>query len=322
MATSGSINYTQTAAELVKDSLILLGVAHPEEVISTSTENYCLDVLNKMVKAYVGQGIKLWGVQEAAVLFDNDTVKYTFDNKDGSGGKLGVGVLASGLVQTTFSAAEASGQTILSVTSSTGMSASDQIIIELDSGDRDETTIVSVDSATQITVTDALTGAAASGNFIYTFTGTTDEIKHPEQVMNVRLRSSDGTETPMTLLSRQEYMKYVSDKDIEGRPYSYYFDKQLDNPVLYVYSEPDNLKEHIRLDYLRTLEDIDATSDNLYFPDEWLEALTYNLAVRLSSAFGKESKLSVIAPLASQFLDDAMRADSEDDAVSFVVGRL
>jgi hypothetical protein len=319
MAVSGSQNFTQNAAEVVDDALILLGVAHPEETVSTSTQNYALDALNKMIKAWVGQGVNLWALDQGALLFDNDVVKYTFHNKVGTGGKVAAGIIASGLVQTTFSADEAAAQTVLSVTSSTGMAASDKIVIELDSGARHESTIASVDSATQITIDDALASAASSGNYIYTYTLTTDEIKHPEQIRNVRLRNEGGNEIPMRQLSRQEYME-LSDKNTEGSPYTWYFDKQLDNPALYVYTEPDNLKESLRFDYVKTLDDLDATTDNFKFPDEWLEAITYNLALRLAPAFGKESKIQIVAPLAAQFLDDTKRADSEEASTQFRPG--
>ncbi len=316
MATSGSSNFTLTAADVVKDALILIGVTHPEEVLESNTQNYALDALNKMIKAWGSQGAKLWALEEAALIFEKDRIKYTFDDKANAGAYLGTGIIAANLTQTTFSADEAAAQTVLSVTSSTGMTASDQILMELDDGSRDDTTIVSVDSATQITVTTSLSSIASSGNFIYSFTGTTDEIKHPEQIHNVRIRKSGGTEIVITRLSRQEYYE-LNDKDSEGTPYTYYFDKQLANPVIYLWPEPDNLKETLRFDYLKTLEDIDATTDNFYFPDEWLEALTFNLAMRLAPAFGKEAKLQVIVPLAQKFLDDAMRADEEDVSTNF-----
>ena len=316
MATSGSTNFTMTAAQIVQDSLILLGVSHPEEVVSASTQNWAIRQFNKMIKAMGSQGANLWALEQATCLVDNDVRAYTFHDKSGTGGTVGAGVKESGLAQTTFSADEASGQTILSVTSSAGMSASDQVLIELDDGSRDDTTIVSVDSSTQITVTAALSSAASEDNYIYAYTAATDEIKHPEQIMNVRLRENGGNEIPMRTYSREEYMRLV-DKDTEGRPYVYFYDKQLTNRVLYLYPEPNSIQVRIMFDYLKTLDDIDATTDNLHFPDEWLEALTYNLAVRLAPAYGKVSKLQIIVPLAQDFLDEAMSADDEEVSINF-----
>lgn len=316
MATSGSINFTETSADIVTHSMILLGALHPEEVIATSTQNYAIEVLNKMIKAWVGKGINLWALDRAALIFDNDVVKYVFHNKAGTGGTVAAGIKESGLVQTTLSAAEAAAQTVLSVTSSTGMTAADKVIIEQDDGSRHESTIASVDSATQITIDDALAAGSASGSFVYAYTLTTDEIKHPERILNVRLYNEDGNEIPMRKLSRQEYMN-LSDKATEGSPYAYYFDKQLDNPTMYVYTEPSDLRESLRFDYLRTIEDIDSTTDNFFYPDEWLEAITYNLAVRLAPAFGKDAKLQTLVPLAERFMDDAMSADQEDASTKF-----
>lgn len=71
-------------------------------------------------------------------------------------------------VETTISSTEASGQTILSLTSTTGMTAGDHIAITLDNGDRFKTDIASVDSSIQVTVDDALPSQADTGNTVQT----------------------------------------------------------------------------------------------------------------------------------------------------------
>lgn len=327
MAKSGSINYTQSAEALIDDAYRILGIISTYDNTNSLDEAFAISILNKMIKGWSGKGITMWSVEEAALILDNDVVKYNFADRQGAGGAAGVGVRASSLIQTTLGAAEAAAQTVLTVTSSAGMSASDKILIELTNGDRHDTTIVSVDDATTITITDALPTAAASGNYIYVYTPATDEIYHPRSIMNVRHRNEDGTETPMRCLSRQEYME-LAQKTQEGRPYAYYFDKieasgdiPASNPVMYVYSEPDSLREHIRFDVVKMIDDIDTKTDTFYFPDEWLEAITYNLAVRLAPAYGKEAKLPILVPLAKDFLDDATRSDMDDAAVSFQPGR-
>lgn len=322
MASSGSINYTQTADEIIDDAHRLIGVVPVSGSATTSEYNFAAEILNKMIKAWSGKGLNMWATEEVALIFDNDVVKYDLADKQGAGSKTGSCISTDGLVQTTFSADEASGQTILSVTDSTGMAGSDIVIIELDSGARHESTIASVDSSTQITIDDALASAASSGNYIFAY-APADEIDCPQEVRNVRLVNEDGNEIPLRVLSRQEYMN-LSDKTTEGSPYAYYFDKlegiadiSSSNPVMYVYTEPDNLREYLKYDVVKALDDVDASTDNLYFPDEWLEAITYNLAVRLTTAYGKEAKLQVLAPLARDFLDDAIREDSESTAVKF-----
>ena len=317
MATSGSINFTQSASELMKDSLLLLGIISEDEVVHAATQNVAARFLNKMCKGTQTQrGVHLWRLERGVCLLNADTVAYTFHGKAGTGGTTAAGILESGLVQTTISADEAASQTVISVTSSTGMAASDKISIELTSGARHDTTIVSVDSATQITITSGLATAAASGKYVYTYTPTTDEIKYPEELYNVRLRYSTGLEVPLQRFSRQEYMA-LADKVQEGVPYAYYFDRQLSNPVLRVYPEPTDLQSNIRFDYVKTIEDIDAVTDNIYFPDHWLEALTYGLAIRLAPAFGREEKLPGLVPFANAFIDAAKENDTEEALISF-----
>jgi hypothetical protein len=75
-------------------------------------------------------------------------------------------------VETTLSAAEASGQTVISVTSSTGMTAADVVGIKMDDDTIHWSTIASVDSGVQITIDDATDDTAASGNKVYAYTTT------------------------------------------------------------------------------------------------------------------------------------------------------
>jgi hypothetical protein len=63
--------------------------------------------------------------------------------------------------------------------------------------------------------------------------------------------------------------------------------------------------------YERVVEDLTNTSDNFDFPPEWLEALTYQLAVRLCRPFGKPAALKELFPLASLMLQKLLDWDSE-----------
>lgn len=313
MATSGSVNYTETRDNVIRDALILLGAVYEDETINDSTLNFCNRMLNKMIKAWNAQGLHLWTYDEGVIVFDNDTVSYSLYDDTGTDTVF----LASGYVQTTFSADEAASQTILSVTSSTGMAASDVVLIELDSGSLHKTTIASVDSATQITVDDALASAAASGNFIYAYTASTDLLDGVKQVTNVRLRDSSGNDRTLTRLSREEYYN-LNNKTSEGTPSSFYVDYERDDPVMYVWPEPSSLREHLRFTFNKSIEDMDAGSNNFDFPQEWLEAITYNLAVRIAPGFGKEAKLPVLVPLAEMFLNEVKAWDDEPAEVQMM----
>jgi hypothetical protein len=74
---------------------------------------------------------------------------------------------------------EASGQTVLTVLDTTGMNALDVVRILMDDATIHKTTIVTVDSATQITVADAIDDDAAAGNYVKAY--------HPDDTVPVTL---------------------------------------------------------------------------------------------------------------------------------------
>lgn len=312
MATSGSSNFTQNRDDIIKDALILLGVAYEDEDINNGTKAFAARMLNKMVKAWNGQGLHIWAYQEGAIILDKDTVKYTLDTTTDTNV-----CKAGGLIKAEIGAAEAAAQTTLTVDSSAGMAASDVIFIELDDGTFDETTISSVTDSTTIVVASGLTSAAASGNHIYVYTTADDAVTKVKQVTNVRRRDADGNDTELVRLSRDDYYRIV-DKDQESVPTSYFVEKGRDQTVIYVWPEPNSRKDYLFFTYLRSIEDFDAATDDADFPQEWLEALTYNLAIRLAPAFGKDQKLASLAPMAQESLSLAAAWDDEEADVEIV----
>ena len=308
MATSGSTDFNLTRNEIIKDALIILGAVGSEESVDSSDTALAARVLNSMVKAWQGRGVHLWTHQEASLFVIKGTESYSLPGSDA----------ANTSVSTTLSAAEASGQTVLSVTSSTGMTAADIVLIELTDGTYEDTTIVSVDSALQITITDALTSAAASGNNVYSYT---TAMGRPLEISSIRLHSDSGYDRILNSISRSEYFG-LPDKTSQGQPVSYYYDPQLSTGTLRLWPAPDAIDYSLKLTYSRSIEDFDTSSNTPDFPPEWLEALTYNLAVRLAPMFGKDQKaIQMIAPMALQMLEEIKMWDNENGSLSVTPDR-
>lgn len=280
MATSNSTNYNNTRNEIIKDSLIEINALGAEDTVESADQALANRHLNRMIKAWNADGINLWRHQEATVYLRTGEESNTLSSSSSGEG-------SNSTVETTFSADEAAAQTVISVTSSTGMTAADIILLELNDTTYEDTTIVSVDSATQITITDALTSAASSGNVIYTFT---TRMGRPLSIENVRLRNKDGTDTQVWELNRDDYFA-IPNKDTESTPNSYYYDPQRDAGVLYLWPTTDSLRNKLKITYSRSVEDFDAAGDTPDFPQEWLEALVLGLAARLARAFGRDQKL-------------------------------
>jgi hypothetical protein len=299
LATSGSTDFTLNRDEIIREALDLIGVMGISQDLSNADLESCNRSLNNLIKAWQAQGIHLWSEQEATVFLDTTSESYTLSS---------TGDHASDtVVETTLSADEALGQTVLSITDTTGMTAADNVGIELDDGTRQWTTIVSVDSSTQITVTASLTAAAASGNTVYTYT---TKLNRPLDVIHVRVRNKSGTDIELERLGKQDYYR-IADKNAGGLPSQYFYDPQRDSGELYVWAVSTVVTNRLKITYRRDLEDFDSAADNPDIPQEWMEALIYNLAVRIAPKFNKTRKIQEVIGLAEQMKQDLLEWDQD-----------
>lgn len=130
----------------------------------------------------------------------------------------------------------------------------------------------------------AVTLVASQGNYALA----TLFSKKPLRVLSVRRRlTTSTTDTPMHALSRDEYDN-LPNKTVEGTPTSFYYDPQRATGTLYVWPEPTSAvatANTLRVTYLRPIEDFDASNNDPDLPQEWLNALIWNLADELEAEY-------------------------------------
>ena len=306
MATSGSINFTQTRDEIIKDAFILLGVYGEQEAVRGGDNALASRTLNAMIKAWQGRGINLFAQTEATIFLEKAQVKYSLNGTSGDQASN-----ETGIVETDMTAASILGASTVDVTSVTGMTAGDVIGVVLDDGTMDWDTIASI-ATLEVTLTGTLTSAAAKGNRVYTYTTL---LARPMDITDIRLRNDGDTDRTITRISREEYFG-MSNKTSQSTPTMYFYDRQNTTGYLYVWPAPDTPNDRLKVTYIRTLEDFDSSSDNPDLPQEWIEAMKYQLAVRLAPAFGKDQKLASLAPLASSMLESMLEWDNEHTSLS------
>lgn len=317
MATSGSYNYNLQRDAIITMAFQLINVYGFDDTVSSNDNAYAVKVLNAMTKMWEVEGVKLWK-RRIGYLFTADATHTYY-----LGSVSGANHCTNTYVKTTISADEAASQTVLSLTSTTGMTAADNIGIELDDGTRQWTTIVSVDSSTQVTITTALTGAAASGNTVVTYTS---KINRPLKVIRgTTLDLNTNTETQMAMISHDQYFN-TPVKSTAGTPNNMYYDKILGNSLpytgtLYVFPEPNDVDKIITFSYLDGIQDFDGATDDMDMPQEWLYPLVYNLACQLAVAYGKFEELQALRPEAQAFKQVLMDADSDDEPLRISVKR-
>ncbi len=307
MATSGSTNFALTRNQIITDAFTVLGVLGAEDTLSSADLAYGNRVFDQMIKQLQADGIGIWAKTEATLFLTDGVASYQLGGSNPA-------KASNTVVETTSTASAALGAGTIAVTSVTGMTALDNIGIVLDSGVIQWTTITSIASLT-ITLGAVLTGAVASGNRVYTYT---TAISRPFDITQARLRNSTDFDRLLKPVAREYYFS-IPNKTTESTPTLYHYAPQLNNATLYLWPTPDSVNLRVKFTYTRTLEDMDSSTDNPDFPQEWLLALGYNLAVFLAPAYGKESKVQQgLGQLANYALTTAKNFDIDSGSVFFL----
>lgn len=312
MTTSGSVNYSNTRNEIIQEAYGILGVYGVGRTVSAEDMDTANKALNMMVKSYQADGLHLWTKEEAYLFLADNTGEYTL-SADSSSARA---CLRSDAVITEISTAAAAAATSLTVENTTGMTVGDFIGIVGDADAVTWTTISTIPTSTTLTIGTGLSEAAAVGNNVYTFTS---RINKPMRILSLR-RVSGGPDAPsastVAAMSHEEFFD-IPNKLTNGTPTAFYYNPDLTTGKLHLWPRPDDPEVYIEFTFERMLEDFDAAGDSADFPSEWLECLTWQLAVRLAPKFGKLNMLQMIKPMADEFYQKALSFDVETTSVKF-----
>lgn len=305
MAVSGSKNYSITRAGIIEGAYRKTGLFDAGEPLSGDDTAAAVQALNLMVKEWVARGIDIWLRDEVTLFLQPGTREYA----------MGTANATTTFVETTLSAAEALGQTVISVTSSTGMTAADFVGIKQDDDSIHWTTIVSVDSSTQITITLATTAAAASGKAVYAYT---TKAGRPQKLLHAYRRDVNGYDTEVEIIGETDY-RQQSNKGSEGPPVECWYQPTLDTGQLYVWPVDGGANwDKLVLSAQFLPDDFDSASDNPEFPIEWGNTLVWNLAAELAPELGIPRNDALdLRRTAEHKLNDALDYDTENASVEF-----
>lgn len=305
MATSGSVNFTETRDEIIEDALRLAGVLDITESPKAAVSEAADRTLDSYLKYLMARGLQLWRLTEGVLFLVEGQESYNLGSTGDEATR------ASDLVATALNGAAASAATALTVDLTTGMTVGDRIGVELTDGTRHWTTIATIPTSATLTITSGLASAASDDATVYAYTA---KIERPLRISNVRSRDADGLETPLSSVSRQEYMEQP-DKATDGKVVMVHYSPQLVNGVLYVWPTADDLTDQICFTFERILEDVDAGDDNFDLPVECLEPLKYGLGLRLAHKYGKMDRIQYLKPEAEEKEARMLNFDAEDASV-------
>ena len=303
MATSGSINFILTGAQLVEEAFSMIGVKRQEQPLEAVELQDGFTTLNLLVKGWQAQGLHLWSKTEGILFLDPAKPSYFLGSTGDEATR------ADDFINTRITTAALSGASVLVVADTTGMAALDNIGIELDDGTRQWTTIVSVDSPTGLTITATLDDDVAVNNTVFTFT---TFIERPLRILQARRNTiNEEAEIDVIDVSRSDYFGQVN-KTSTGTPVMFHYSPQLGNGQIFIWQPTSDVNETIRFTFERNLEDFDVSNDDPDFPIEWSRAIITNLAVELGFKYNvPQAKLSNIKAIADEQLRALLGFDKE-----------
>lgn len=141
----------------------------------------------------------------------------------------------------------------------------------------------------------------------------------PMRIISAFLRSVDNRDTPLTMLSRQEYIGF-SNKTSPGAPYSFYYDVQEANGIVSFLNAPVVATDVVHLQVQRQFYDMNLGVETFDFPQEWYQALKWGLAAELGSEYGIDlQRLSYYEQKAAMALEECFNYSVEEASVYFTV---
>jgi hypothetical protein len=310
MGTSGTSAFTTTCNELIVDAARKVrAVRGTQTEMNADAMKQWRRGLNQMTKQWQGDGLHVWTVTEATLFPQAEQVAY-------GAGAGATDHITQTYVQTELSADEASGQTVLSIESTTGISNADNIGIVLDDGTIHWTTVSGAPSTT-VTIASALTDSASSGNAVFAYT---NKIVRPLKIVDARRHNIvSGDDMPIEMVSRRDYLA-LPQKEEPGTINQMFYDPQLGIGKLKLWQPPVAVEDLVGFTWWRPIEDFSAAGDNPDLPQEWIGALMWNLAAWFLPEYPLEPNVAqIIVSQAASSKESMMGFDRENESIKFGV---
>ena len=279
MTTSNSYDFTVTRDEIIKFALrkigrLKRGFTPASEDIADGAFALNLIIQQWAEKSDGAPSMKMWLRKRLVLFLQDDQYEYH------------VGASAADhcadeddLLETTISSAESSGASTVTLTSVTGVATTNYIGVYQDNGIIHWTTVNGAPAGSVVTLTAVTTYAAAAGNKAIVYS---TRVQPPLHLLSSYYRNENGDDWPINgKMTVQDY-DAIPDKDEQGTPGGFYYEKQLDEGVFYLDTAVEDARDSIRMTAHYPIQDVDSTSDNLDFPKVWFRGLGYMLAIDLS----------------------------------------
>jgi len=279
VTTSGSVDFSVSRDDLIRDALLDGHVLEEDELPSSDQLSNCARALNMIVKQWQGKadfapGLKVWSRKRATLFVQKGQYQYSLGTSAGDH-------CTSSYAETTSSAAISASGTALDVASITGISSGDNIGITMDNGTVHWDTVSGAPSGSTVTLTTGMAAAASSGARVIAYT---TKINRPLNMLTMQWKDDNGDEYMLDPLVLDEY-EAMPDKDQEGDPSSYLYESSLPDGTLFIDAAPTDSDDRIEMVFLRPIEDFDSATDTPDYPQQWFRPLKFQLVLDVADRY-------------------------------------
>ncbi len=306
MTTSGITALPVTRDELILAAMRKCGFAAEGETPSAQMMQNAADDLNRLIKGWQADGVKLWTYDELTLFLDKTSQSYVL----GSGGANCTET--DDIVSTTSTATAAIGATAITLASVSGISSEMFIGVLCDDGSLFWTTINGAPAGLVVTLTSGLLVAASSGAQVWAYTTKADR---PLRIEQARIQTGATSEIEMTPLARADYFR-IPNKSAQGTPIQFYYNPTLGTGTFYIWPIATSSALYINMTAYRSLDVFSVGTDTLDAPDETQQAVIWNLASEIYPEYGSDlNTAKMIETKAAQWLAKVEGFDEEESSL-------
>jgi hypothetical protein len=312
MATSGSTDFSLTRNQILEAALQRIGVLAAGETMSAEDMAVASRDLNLMIKTWQGQSLGFWLRQPVTLFLQPGQSSYTL-------GPASPDPATHAATARTVTTPAAAGASALVLDDVAGLSVGDQLGVLRADGQRQWTTVATITGAT-VGLGATLAAAVDAAASVFTYAQAI-----PDRVLQIRhLKwwglAGNSLSIARNRLSSDQFHRLPD--GTFGTPVQWFFEPGREAATLHLFPTPDRA-ERLTMTAKRPLYDFDNVADDPDFPQEWLETVITNLAVRLIPVF--KNRVSPSAQLliatAADLYDRLVRGDHEPVSFQFLPAR-
>lgn len=337
MALSNTFSFSVVRDDIIRMAMVNVGALGPGEVITAQETTDCALKLNMMVKQWMGTqdfapGLKMWTRQRGTLFLSISKSKYILggSNSDAWAGGVSTGTGTFATNQT--SATASAGSNALTFTSQTSIVANDYLVVVVQN-DIFFTRAIAPVTANTVTLAANLPADANQGTYVWNFSVLAQRpLQLDFRTSTAVLRDTNNNDTPLNFMTLQEY-EALPNKAMPTfltDPTALYYESQfgsgLYTPVitgggsLYLDGFPQDVTKRLHVVYTRPVMDLNNSSDNPEYPQQWYRALCWGLSKEIASMFDAEWTQDMESNLGDS-LSMAREQDSETSSLYFQPGR-